>query len=242
MTENCGVGATVAVMRANDPDSGTNGQIKYTLESENGAAVTTFEIGETDGVLKTKLDLDRERKDSYTLKIRATDGAAQAKRKSTEASLVVSVMDENDNAPVITSPQTIPEVKEDVAVNTVITTFRATDADAGTNAVVEFEILSGNAGGEFSIDKGSGVLSVVKKLDREHTPSYQLGIKAEDKGKPSLRIVKTYKVDVKDVNDNKPVFTLSKFKGNVFFRNRVFLHAFSFLDFFLDFLLFPSRF
>ena len=176
--------------------------------------MTSFEIGEADGVLKTKIDLDREKNDSYSLRIRATDSAALGKRKSSETSLLISVLDVNDNAPVITSPQSIPTVKEDIAVYSVLTTFKATDADLGSNAEVEFEIVSGNAGGEFRIDKNSGALSVVKKLDRESVPSYQIGITVKDKGKPSLRVLKTYKVDVEDVNDNKPRFTLSKFTGN----------------------------
>ena len=187
------------------------------MVSENGAAVTTFEIGATDGVLKTKTDLDREVKHTYTLRIRATDSAAVGERKSTETSFVLTVVDENDNAPVITSPQSIPGVSEDASINTTVTTFNATDADAGSNAVVEFEIASGNSGGEWSIDKDSGVLRVVKMLDRERVSSYQIGITVKDKGKPSLRTVKSYKIDVEDVNDNSPVFVLSKFKGNVYF-------------------------
>ena len=176
--------------------------------------MTSFEIGESDGVLKTKIDLDREKNDSYSLRIRASDSAALRERRSTETFLLISVLDENDNAPVITSPQSIPAVKENVTVNTVITTFKATDADLGSNAEVEFEIVSGNVGGAFSIDKSSGALSNVKELDRESVPSYQIGITVKDKGKPSLRIVKTFQVDVEDVNDNKPIFTLSKFQGS----------------------------
>ena len=213
ISENCGTGAVVTVIRATDPDSGTNGNLTFSLISENGGAVTSFEIGENDGVLKTKVDLDRERTETYSLRIRATDSAALADRKSKEISLQVTVMDENDNAPVISSPQRIPEVKEDIAVNTFITTFSATDADAGSNAIVEFEIVSGNIGGQFSINKDSGVLSAVKKLDKETVSSYQIGIKVKDKGTPSLRSVKSYQINIQDVNDNKPVFTLPKFKG-----------------------------
>ena len=220
ISENCGIAATVAVVRATDPDSGTNGKVTFALVSENGGAATSFEIGDTDGVLKTKVDLDRERTETYSLRIRATDSAALADRKSKEISLQVTVMDENDNAPVISSPQRIPEVKEDIAVNTVITTFSATDADAGSNAIVEFEIVSGNIGGQFSINKDSGVLSAVKKLDRETVSSYQIGIKVKDKGTPSLRSVKSYQINIQDVNDNKPVFTLPKFTG------KTYLHSF----------------
>ena len=201
------------VIRATDSDSGTNGKVIFSLVSENGGAVTSFEIGENDGVLKTKVDLDREKNETFSLKINATDSAALGDRKSTETSLQVTVMDENDNAPVISSPQRIPEVKEDIAVNTVITAFNATDADAGSNAVVEFEIVSGNVGGQFSISKDSGVLSVVKELDREAIPSYEIGIKVNDKGTPSLRIMKSYQIHILDVNDNQPMFTLSKFTG-----------------------------
>ena len=181
--------------------------------SEDGATPNTFEIGETNGVVKTKVDLDREKKNSYSLKIRASDRASGTQKRWAEETLSITVLDENDNNPALVHPAAIPEVSENVTLNTVITTLRAEDKDEGLNAQVGFAIVSGNTGDVFSINADSGALKVMKSLDREQIPSYTLAIKVEDKGKPSLRSTKTYTVNLKDVNDNGPKFTLTKYRG-----------------------------
>ena len=94
-----------------------------------------------------------------------------------------------------------------------IATFVAEDRDTGVNAQVEFEIVSGNVGGVFGLNKGTGVLSVMKALDREQTASYSLTVKFQDKGQPALRNIKKYNITVEDINDNGPIFSMSKYKG-----------------------------
>ena len=199
------------MVSATDPDDGTNGQVKYKIKTENGGAPTAIQIDEASGVVTTKTDLDREATATYTLIITASDSATAA--KSTEATLSITVIDENDNSPTFKSPASIPPVKENIAVSTVITTFVADDRDTGVNAQVEFEIISGNVGGAFGLNKGTGVLTVVKVLDREQTASYLLTVKVQDKGQPALRNIKKYNITVEDVNDNGPIFSMSKYKG-----------------------------
>ncbi len=45
ITENCGIHATVAVVRATDRDAGDYGRVSYAIVSENGGNAVTFEIG-----------------------------------------------------------------------------------------------------------------------------------------------------------------------------------------------------
>ncbi len=213
ITENCGVSATVAVIRATDKDAGDYGRVSYTILSENGGHASTFEIGASDGVVKTMIDLDREKTSFYTLEIKATDNPAYVEKKTSTTVLNVTVLDENDNSPVITRPVTIPPVREDVAVNSLVTKFEATDKDIGVNAEVTFEIVSGNTDNAFAVDANTGELKVNKALDREQTASYQLVVRAQDKGQPSMRSTKSFAVTVEDVNDNGPTFTKTQYKG-----------------------------
>lgn len=57
--------------------------------------------------------------------------------------------------------------------------IRATDADAGSNAVLRYSLIGGNTQGHFVIDSLSGDLAVVQPLDYEALRSYRLVIRAQ---------------------------------------------------------------
>jgi hypothetical protein len=57
-------------------------------------------------------------------------------------------------------------------VGTLITRVNATDKDEGSNAYVEYRIISGNEDGSFVLNETSGELKTAKTLDHETTPKY----------------------------------------------------------------------
>ena len=64
-------GTTVAVVTATDADSENNGRLTY--QFKDGAGGDTFDIGSADGIIKTKMSLDREKISRYTLVVEAVD-------------------------------------------------------------------------------------------------------------------------------------------------------------------------
>ena len=58
----------------------------------------------------------------------------------------MSLLDDNDHAPVVSSVSPIT-LSENIPVNSIITVVTATDGDEGTNADLEFSIVTGNTGG-----------------------------------------------------------------------------------------------
>ena len=73
----------------------------------------------------------------------------------------------------------------------------------------------------FSVDPHTGVISLISLLDREVTPDYSFTVIAEDGGAQPLTAKALVTVQVKDYNDNPPVFTkemyISAGKQNLFF-------------------------
>ena len=67
--------------------------------------------------------------------------------------VVVHVTDVNDNAPVFTSRVYSRKMTEGVEVETIVATVTARDIDAGQNGAVRYEILDGNQGGEWAINR-----------------------------------------------------------------------------------------
>lgn len=61
--------------------------------------------------------------------------------------------------------------------------YRATDADAGSNAVLRYSLIGGNTQGHFVIDSLSGDVAVVQPLDYEAVRTYRLVIRAQGKNR-----------------------------------------------------------
>lgn len=67
--------------------------------------------------------------------------------------------------------------------------------------------LVDDAGGSFSIDGTSGVLVLERFLDREVQSTYQVTVRASDRGAPSpLSSLANVTITILDINDNPPVF------------------------------------
>ncbi|XP_026118590.1 protocadherin Fat 1 isoform X2 [Carassius auratus] len=167
-----------------------------------------FSINQDTGVLSTKVKLDFEEKRSYTVQVSISDGTNRD-----ETSVLVEVLDINDNSPVFEShPATVP-VPEDHKVGDEVTSVNATDADSGFNGEVRYTLLGG--AGRFSVDQETGVITLAAPLDRETQDEYRLVITAQDQGRPSHSATTTLDISVTDINDNAPIFSEQQYKITV---------------------------
>jgi len=98
-------------------------QVEYTIESEQPdegvpAVGGTFRIDPKTGVLSTRVLLDRETVKQYTLVVVATDQTPSlSDRQSSSATVVVNVVDENDNYPQFTERAYSVNVLENITCN-----------------------------------------------------------------------------------------------------------------------------
>ena len=99
------------------------------------------------------------------------------------ATIIVDVLDENDNNPVFSPTLYSATIVDNSTVPAILFTVSATDADAGSNANVTFAITSENPGNAFSLSPYSGVLSLVKPIPTAFQ-TYQLAFTASDHGNP----------------------------------------------------------
>ncbi|TRY64470.1 hypothetical protein DNTS_017153 [Danionella cerebrum] len=167
-----------------------------------------FSINQETGYLSTKGKLDFEEKSSYTVLLSISDGTSRD-----EASVLVEVLDVNDNSPVFEDPPRMISVEEESTARDNILTLKATDLDAGFNGEVRYTLLGG--AGMFSIDQESGVLTSVAPLDRETEAMYSLEITAQDQGRPSLSTKTDLDITVTDINDNAPIFSQQQYETKV---------------------------
>ncbi|XP_055711473.1 protein dachsous [Phlebotomus papatasi] len=205
--ENMRRGAIVGVLAATDADLDANAAIRYTLIPSN----TSFQVNPMTGEIITREPLDRETRSSYDLVAEARDQGTPY--RSSRVSVRVLVTDVNDNAPDIVDPQEdVVSVREEQPPGTEVVRIRAVDRDNGYNASVTYSILKGRDSdgfGLFSIDPMTGLIKTRMSLDHEERSIYRLAVAATDGGKPPKQTVRLLRVEVLDLNDNRPTFTSS---------------------------------
>ncbi|XP_040341223.1 cadherin-23 isoform X1 [Herpailurus yagouaroundi] len=205
--EDCPVGQRVATVKARDPDAGSNGQVVFSLASGNIAGA--FDIVTTNdsiGEVFVARPLDREQLDHYILKVVASDRGTPPRKK--DHILQVTILDVNDNPPVIESPLGYNvSVNENVGGGTAVVQVRATDRDIGINSVLSYYITEGNEDMTFRMDRISGEIATrPAPPDRERRGFYHLVVTVEDEGTPTLSATTHVYVTIVDENDNAPVF------------------------------------
>ncbi len=196
VAENTGTGVNIGdVVSATDPD---NDDLTYTL---GGTDAASFDIGSTNGQLRTKDALDFEDKPSYTVTITASDGKLT---DSITVSIKVTDVDEN-RAPVFTDGNsTTRSIAENTDAGTNIgSAVAATDADDDDLTYT----LGGTDAASFDIVSTSGQIKTKSALDYETKASYTVAITASD-GNLSDSITVT--INVTDVDENNaPAFAFA---------------------------------
>ncbi|KAG9328007.1 hypothetical protein JZ751_025550 [Albula glossodonta] len=196
--ENNAPGSFLSRLQATDRDSGRRGEVTYLLGSD---APAVFALDRVTGVLTVAMALDREERERYKFTVRAADRGTP--RKESVATIVLTVLDRNDNHPRFVNRDFTFFIPENFPGFGEIGALSVTDADSGRNGWVALSIVNGS--NSFVIDGGKGSLRAKGPLDREKQGSYFLWIEAVDGGEPSLSAVAMVTVLLIDVNDNPPV-------------------------------------
>ncbi|XP_013862869.1 protocadherin gamma-C3-like [Austrofundulus limnaeus] len=211
LAENAPVGTTVIQVNATDLDDGQNGEVIYSFgNSVSSKIFNLFDIDQITGKITVNAPIDYEQKDKYEIEIQASDkGLAPL---TAEKSVLIKIVDMNDNAPEIEVTSFSSLIPEDSRPGTTVALISVNDLDSGLNGKV---ICSINKDAPFTLspslqDKMFSLVTTTP-LDREKQSHYDLTITAHDAGQPPLSSEKTISVLVSDVNDNSPEFSLSPY-------------------------------
>ncbi|XP_034086831.1 protocadherin alpha-3-like isoform X7 [Gymnodraco acuticeps] len=211
LDENAPIGKTVIQVNATDLDEGPNGDVVYSFSnSVSYRLLNMFDLNAITGEISVKGLINYEEKDKYEIEIQASDkGLASL---STQKSVIIKIVDVNDNAPEIEVTSFSNSIAEDSRPGTTVALISVNDFDSGLNGKV---ICSIDEDAPFVLTPSlqDNMFSLVTKspLDREKQSQYVLTITAKDAGEPPLSSEKTIHVVVSDVNDNSPEFSLSPY-------------------------------
>ncbi|XP_045202941.2 protein dachsous-like [Mercenaria mercenaria] len=208
VSESADAGDQFGQVIATDADSGENGRISFSLIDTESSS--KFRIFPKDGFIYLKSEVDREERSTYTLKVKAKDNGQPS--LSATANVVIYVNDYNDNAPVFSQNEYHFYIEESQPSGRSVGTVRASDADIGNNAILQYDFRS--AQNDFSISN-EGLIRTTRSLDRELKESYDIEVTVQDAGLPVQQTTVRVKVTVTDINDHDPVIQNSQFTETV---------------------------
>ncbi|XP_011297771.1 fat-like cadherin-related tumor suppressor homolog isoform X1 [Fopius arisanus] len=190
------------------------------FEITNGNRDDMFFVNPSTGVITTKNRLDYEKIRFYNLTISATNMAGA----TAMCSVIVHVLDRNDNPPKFLQAIYNGEISEGASIGSLVLTnsssplvIKAEDADSELNALLSYDIVEDLPRKYFHIDSSTGAIRTIMMLDHETIPNFQFHVKVSDLGKPKLSSETTARVmiAVTDVNDCPPKFSQTNYTATV---------------------------
>lgn len=162
---------------------------------------------DSEGVIRTNLELDREILERYSLKVIGTGSGQQIGTR-----VDVRVNNLNDNVPSfpMSKPRRVPE---NLRVGSYVATVGAKDVD--NLAPLRYFLVSDSSGQtptHFNIDQFTGTIHLTAPLDFEVLPEHTLTIKATD---GSFDTFTNLTIFVSDINDNAPTFSKPLYQTTV---------------------------
>ncbi|KAM6148482.1 LOW QUALITY PROTEIN: uncharacterized protein O8D03_018950 [Erethizon dorsatum] len=204
--EDCPLSSSILSVLARDMDAGNFGSVSYGLFQPSDEIKRTFSINEITGEIRLQKKLDFEKIKSYNVEVEATDGGGL----SGKGTVVIEVVDVNDNAPELTITSLASSIPEN-APETIVSIFRVGGRDSGDNGKMTCSIPENLPFILKQTFKNFYTLVTEEALDREERAEYNITITVTDLGTPRLKTQHNITVRISDINDNTPTFTQTSY-------------------------------
>ncbi|XP_062393399.1 protocadherin alpha-2-like [Sardina pilchardus] len=193
LKENTPVGSLMATVSAYDPDLNENAQVSYSLvdnKRSHTSVSNMMNVNSLNGEIYSMQSLNYEEVKKFDFQIQATDSGVPA--LSSNVTVHVLILDENDNSPVILPPysdqgsvnsENIPYSAE---AGYFVAKIRAVDADSGYNALLSYHISEPKGTNLFRIGTSSGEIRTKRRMSDSDLKTHPLIITVTDHGEPPL--------------------------------------------------------
>lgn len=191
--ENNPPGASICSVRALDPDCQQNAYLSYSLAAGHiqGMPVATYvSVNADSGHMYALRSLDYEQLRSFDVQVVAQDAGFPP--LSSNVTVHVFVLDQNDNAPVIVGPVgrngslAVELVPRSADPGFLAARVSAVDADAGQNARLAYRLVQATDAGLFSVARDSGEIRTVRAFREQDAARQRLVVQVRDSGQPPL--------------------------------------------------------
>ncbi|XP_037833224.1 protocadherin alpha-3 isoform X9 [Kryptolebias marmoratus] len=199
--ENSQVGSVIKTISALDPDLTGNAKVTYKLLESSSSKTpisSVLNINSDTGDVITLQSFNYEDLKTFQFKVQATDSGVPP--LSSNVTVNVLILDENDNSPTILTPyselgsvnsETIPYSAE---AGYFVAKIRAVDADSGYNALLSYHLSEPKGNNLFRIGTSTGEIRTKRRMSDNDLKTHPLVVLVSDNGEPSLSA--TVSVDV----------------------------------------------
>ncbi|KAM3866657.1 protocadherin alpha-5-like [Diretmus argenteus] len=198
--ENSPVGTTLYTITAVDPDVDGNAKISYSsLHSPKNIPISSFvNVHPDTGDIISLQSFNYEELKTFQFKVQATDSGVPP--LSSNVTVNVFILDENDNSPGILAPysdhgsvnsENIPYSAE---AGYFVAKIRAVDADSGYNALLSYHISEPKGNNLFRIGTSTGEIRTKRRMSDNDLKTHPVVVLVSDNGEPSLSA--TVSIDV----------------------------------------------
>uniref|UniRef100_A0A667WY21 Cadherin domain-containing protein n=1 Tax=Myripristis murdjan TaxID=586833 RepID=A0A667WY21_9TELE len=201
LKENSPVGTIIHTMISFDPDLNENAKAIYSLIDSSPKHIQTVSmvnINSETGEIVSLQSFNYEELKTFQFKIQATDSGVPP--LSSNVTVNVFILDENDNSPGILAPysehgsvnsENIPYSAE---AGYFVAKIRAVDADSGYNALLSYHISEPMGSNLFRIGTSTGEIRTKRRMSDNDLKTHPLVVLVCDNGEPSLSA--TVSIDV----------------------------------------------
>uniref|UniRef100_A0A3Q3IMZ7 Cadherin domain-containing protein n=1 Tax=Monopterus albus TaxID=43700 RepID=A0A3Q3IMZ7_MONAL len=210
--ENSDVGLIIKTVSASDADTDENGQVRYSFVDKNRHVVPVsamVTINSETGDIVSLQSFNYEQMKTFQFKVQATDSGVPP--LSTNVTVNVFILDDNDNSPSILAPYS-----EHGSVNTesipysaeagyFVAKIRAVDADSGYNALLSYHLSEPKGNNLFRIGTSTGEIRTKRRMSDNDLKTHPLVVLVSDNGEPSLSA--TVSIDVTVVESSADIQT-----------------------------------
>ncbi|XP_060904162.1 protocadherin alpha-2-like isoform X14 [Labrus mixtus] len=199
--ENSPTGSVIYTISAFDPDLTNNAKLIYTLLDGYPRSIPTssfVNINSETGDIVSLQSFNYEELTTFQFKVQATDSGVPP--LSSNVTVNVLILDENDNNPTILAPysehgsvnsESIPYSAE---AGYFVAKIRAVDADSGYNALLSYHLSEPKGNNLFRIGTSTGEIRTKRRMSDNDLKTHPLVVLVSDNGEPSLSA--TVSIDV----------------------------------------------
>ncbi|XP_068571374.1 protocadherin alpha-2-like [Cebidichthys violaceus] len=210
--ENSPVGSIIYTIHAFDPDLNSNARLTYKLldnSPRNIPISSILNINSETGDIVSLQSFNYEELNTIQFKVQATDSGVPP--LSSNVTVNVLVLDENDNSPSILAPysehgsvnsESIPYSAE---AGYFVAKIRAVDADSGYNALLSYHLSEPKGNNLFRIGTSTGEIRTKRRMSDNDLKTHPLVVLVSDNGEPSLSA--TVSIDVVVVESTADIQT-----------------------------------
>ncbi|XP_065591115.1 protocadherin beta-15-like [Cyrtonyx montezumae] len=183
----------IGAVNATDADTGPNAKVSYSLLPAYPAEqvpCSCVSVNSENGHVFVLRPLDYEKLKQLEVVVSAADAGSPALSSNITVRLVV--VDENDNAPLVlhpaqdSSPPSSELVPAWAEVGDLVSKVVAVDADSGQNSWLSYELLKATEPGLFAVGAQSGEVRLRRPLTDRDAVKQKLIVLVRDNGQPPL--------------------------------------------------------